>query len=163
MGDANTSSVFSINNQAGQLGNGYSSYSAVLGASTSNAEILFTGTMSSFAATNLGGVLRWSDGNTWYKTYIDGGSIILQKRINGSYTILTSSPFQAAAGTSYTLRFRVTGTRLAAKAWQTGTTEPANWIVTASDSALSSGYCGLRAQIQAGTTATYTSFTATGL
>ncbi len=66
-----------------------------------------------------------------------------------------------AAGTSYTLRFRIVGTTLYAKAWQTGSSEPANWMVTATDSSLSSGYCGLRMQVQSSTTINISSFQAT--
>ncbi|MDQ1449543.1 MAG: hypothetical protein QOC79_2514, partial [Actinomycetota bacterium] len=70
-------------------------------------------------------------------------------------------PFAATAGTSYSLRFRVVGTTITAKVWATGTAEPANWTITSSDSALSRGNTGLRMQLGAGVTVTYTSFLAT--
>ncbi len=162
-GDANISASFSIKDNTGLLshGNG-NTFSAVLGPSAANAEALFTGSMSSFSNTNLGAVLRWTDGNNWYKAYIDGGNLVLQKKVNGSTTILKSVPFAASAGTSYTLRFSMVGTTLSAKVWKTGTTEPSSWMATANDSAFASGFCGLRILDQNGT-ATITSFEALSL
>jgi hypothetical protein len=117
--------------------------------------------MSSYSNNNLGAVLRWTDGNNWYKAYINGTSLVVQKKVNGATTIIGSASFAATAGTSYTLRFRVVGTTLYARVWQTGTTEPANWMITVTDTSFSSGYCGLRMLAQNATTATYTSFLAT--
>ena len=165
-GDANNSNVFSIVGNTGQVANGSTSYSAVLGPTTTNAEILFSGSLSSLSGTttNIGGVLRWTDGNNWYKAYIDGSNnLVIQKKINGSATILATVPFSPLAGTSYTLRFRVSGSTLSAKIWQTGSTEPTSWMVTATDSSLQSGYCGLRVLVQSGVIATYTSFQATSV
>ncbi len=160
-GDANTQSVFSIANNTGQVANATNTYSAVLGPSATNAEVLFSGSMSSFTNNNLGAVLRWTDDNNWYKAYIDGASLIVQKKVSGATTNIGSVPFTATAGTSYTLRFRVVGTTLYAKVWQTGTTEPTNWMVTVTDTTFSSGFCGLRMLAQNGAIATYTSFLAT--
>jgi len=81
--------------------------------------------------------------------------------VNGTATVLGTSPFSATGGTSYTLRFRIVGTTLYAKVWKTGGTEPTSWMVTVTDTALSSGFCGLRVQIASGTAASYTSFLAT--
>jgi streptogramin lyase len=64
-GDANSASAFSIVNNTGQVANGSTSYSAVLGPSATNAEVLFSGSLSVFNNTNLGAVLRWTDGNNW--------------------------------------------------------------------------------------------------
>jgi len=106
-------------------------------------------------------VLRWTDTNNWYKAYITGTSLVVQKKVSGSTTVLGSAPFAATAGTSYSLRFRVVGTTLYARVWQTGTSEPTSWQITVSDSTFASGYCGLRMLAQNGATATYTSFQAT--
>ena len=160
-GDANSSNVFSIAGNTGKVANGSTSYSAVLGPVATNAQVLFSGTMSSFNSTNLGGVLRWTDGNNWYKAYIDGTNLIVQKKVKGTTTILRQVSFAATAGTSYTLRFSVIGTTISAKVWKTANTEPSNWMVTVTDSSLPSGYCGLRMQVQNGAVATYTNFIAT--
>ncbi len=160
-GDANTQSVFSITNNMGQVSNGSGIYNAVLGPSATDAEVLFSGSMSSYSNTNLGAVLRWSDTNNWYKAYIDGTSLVVQKKVNGAATVLGSVSFTATPNTSYTLRFRVVGTTLYARAWQTGTTEPTNWMITVTDTSFSSGFCGLRMQAASSVTASYTSFLAT--
>jgi hypothetical protein len=159
--DANSQNVFSISNDTGQVSNGNGIYNAVLGPTTADAEVLFSGTISSFNSSNLGAVLRLSDANDLYKGYIDGANLVIQKRVNGIATTLGTTPFTATAGTSYTLRFRIVGTTLYAKVWQTGSSEPANWMVTATDSSLSSGYCGLRMQVQSSTTLNISSFQAT--
>ncbi|HYX51016.1 MAG TPA: hypothetical protein VE843_14815, partial [Ktedonobacteraceae bacterium] len=159
-GDANTSSVFSISNNTGKLANGGTAYNAVLGPVATNAEVIFSGSISSFTNTNLGAVLRWKDTNNWYKAYISGGSLVIQKKINGTNTTLKTVPFAATAGTSYSIDFSVVGTTLSANAWPTSTTEPAGWMATATDSSLVSGNCGLRIQLQSGITATITSFQA---
>jgi hypothetical protein len=157
-GDANTGSFFSIFNNTGQVSNGYGIYNAVLGSTTTDAEDLFSGSMSSYSNTNLGAVLRWSNTNNWYKAYIDGTTLVVQKKVNGSTTIIGSASFAATAGTSYTLRFRVVGATLYARAWRTGTTEPTNWMIIVSDTTFSSGFSGLRLQVASGVTASYTSF-----
>jgi len=159
-GDANSSTVFSISGNTGQLANGYTSYNAVLGPPAANAQVWFNGSMSSFNTTNMGAVLRWTDGNNWYKAYIDGTNLVIQKKVNGSTTILSETPFAAQAGISYTLRFRAVDSTLAAKVWQTGSAEPDIWMATATDSTFQSGYCGLRIQVQNGALAHITEFTA---
>jgi streptogramin lyase len=160
-GDANTASVFSINGNAGQIANGNTSYSAVIGKAASDSEVLFTGSMSSFNNANLGASLRWKDGNNWYKAYINGTNLIIQSKINGTTTTLKSVAFTATAGTSYSIRFRAVGTSLFARVWQAGTTEPTTWQATVSDSSLTVGQVGLRVQVGSGITAKITSFVAT--
>jgi streptogramin lyase len=161
--DAGTNSVFSISSNSGRVINGAGNYSAILGASTSNADVVFSGSLSSFTNTNLGATLRWHDGNNWYKAYLDGKNLVIQKKVSGTGTMIASIPFAASGGTSYSIRFEVVGTTLSARAWATGSTEPSAWQVTGTDSTFTSGYCGLRMLVQGGATATFTSFTATGL
>ena len=160
-GDANTQSVCSITTNVGQIANGSGPYNPVLGPSTTNAEVLFTGSMSSFTNNNLGAVLRWKDTNNWYKAYINGTALVIQAKVNGTATTLTQAAFSAAANTAYTLRFRVVGTTLYAKAWATTTPEPATWTATTTNTSLSSGQCGLRIQVLGATSASITSFQAT--
>jgi hypothetical protein len=162
-GDANSLGVFSISGNAGLVSNtGNPSYSAVLGPTASNAEVYATGSLSSFSNSNFGAVLRWTDGNNWYKAYIDGSSLIMQKKVNGVTTILARVPFSATAGSSYSIHFRAVGSTLTANVWAASGSEPSGWMVTASDSTLTSGYCGMRFLTQSGT-ATVTSFQAKSL
>ena len=160
-GDANLYSPFSITSNAGVVANsGNNIYSAVLGSSTTNAEVVVSGSLSSYANANFGAVLRWTDANDWYKAYVSGSTFYIQKKIAGNATFIASTPFTANANTSYTIRFRVVGTTLSAKVWATGSTEPSAWTLTTTDTSLASGYCGIRVQTQGGT-ATFTSFQAT--
>src|SRR5205807_4649740 len=117
-GDANTSAVFSISGDAGLVTNtGSTSYSAVLGSTATDAEVYATGSLSSFTNSNFGNVLRWTDGNNWYKAFLDGSHLIIQKKVSGTTTTLASVPFTATAGSSYTIHFRVVGVTLTANAW----------------------------------------------
>lgn len=162
-GDANSQSAFSISGNTGLVTNtGSNSYSAVLGPQSTDAEVFASGSLSSFSNSNFGDVLRWTNGNNWYKAYIDGSSLIIQKKVNGATTILASVPFKAVAGTSYTIHFRVVGSTLTANVWASSGSEPGGWMVTASDSSLTSGFCGMRFLTQSGT-ATITSFRALSL
>ena len=160
-GDANTSSAFSIVNSSGQISNSSGVYSAVLGLTATDAEVLFSGSMSSYTNTDLGAVLRWSDSKNLYQAYINRTTLVIQKRFHNATTTLGSVPFATTGGMFYTLRFQIVGTTLSAKVWQTGTIEPTNWMITVTDSSLSSGFCGLQMQMATGTTASYTSFLAT--
>src|SRR5260370_4986457 len=130
--------------------------SAVLGSTATEAEVLFSGSLSSYSNTNLGAVLRWSNTNNWYKAYINGTTLVVQKKVKGATTILGSVPFTATPGTSYTLRFRVVGTTLYARVWQTGRTHPTYWMILMTYTSFSSGFCGLRMQVSSSVTASYT-------
>ncbi|HEV2581089.1 MAG TPA: hypothetical protein VGT44_09570 [Ktedonobacteraceae bacterium] len=159
-GDANSSSVFSINNKKGQLSNGATAYNAVLGPVVTDSEVIFRGSLSSFKSANIGAVLRWTDTDDWYDVYIDGSSLVLQKDVSGVTSTLKTVAFAAAAGKSYLIDFKIVGTTLSANVWKAGTTEPSGWMVTTNDSSLSSGYCGLRIQLQGSVVATIASFQA---
>jgi streptogramin lyase len=159
-GDANNLNVFSISGNAGRVANtGSTSYSAVLGPAAGDAEAFVTGSISSFASSNFGDVLRWTDGNNWYKAYVDGTNLLIQKKVSGVTTILASRPFTATAGVAYTIHFRAVGSTLTANVWAETGSEPGAWMLTATDSTFASGYAGMRFLTQTGT-ATITSFNA---
>ncbi|GCE20345.1 virginiamycin B lyase family protein [Dictyobacter kobayashii] len=159
-GDANTSNTFSMFAQRGIVSHGGTNYSAVLGPRLADAEVVFSGSISNFKDTNLGAVLRWSDGNDWYKAYIDGNNLVVQKKVHGVATILGRYMFIASAHHTYTLRFRIDGNILQARVWSTGSPEPFHWFVTTTDNTFHSGFCGLRMLIQNGAVANITSFKA---
>jgi transcriptional regulator with XRE-family HTH domain len=163
-GDANTAKNFSIaTNTARIMTSNGSAYNALLGARVSDAEVLVSGSLSNFDSSNLGAVLRWNDTNHWYKAYIDSRSLVIQKKIAAGTTptYLASVAFPANTGESYTIRFRVVGTSLWAKAWPTASREPDGWMATAHDNSYTEGFCGVRIQVLYGSTATVTSFLAT--
>jgi hypothetical protein len=159
---ANTNNAFSIKNSTGQVSNASGTFNAILGPAATGAEVLFSGSISALNSNNtLGALLRWTDANNFYRASITGTRLVIQKKVNGKLSTLASVAFTATSAISYSLRFRVVGTNLFAKAWATASSEPPGWTATATDSSLTSGQCGLRVLIQTGTTATYTSFTAT--
>lgn len=162
--DANSLSFFSINSNQGIVKNGSDNYNSILGSTVTDAEVLFTGKMSSYdSVSNLGSVIRFTDDNNYYKAYIDGHTLFIIKKVNGTLTNLNTTNFTANANTLYTLRFRVQGNTLSAKVWNTTNSEPTNWTITTTDSSLTSGFTGLRTHDENGITATYTSYLATGL
>ncbi|GAC1303040.1 MAG: hypothetical protein NVSMB27_42790 [Ktedonobacteraceae bacterium] len=161
-GNANTLTNFSINNDTGVVsGTKTSGYSAILGSKATDAEVLFSGSISAFNSTNLAALLHFTDTNHYYKAFIDGSNLVIVKKVNGTTTRLASHSFSATANQSYTVRFNVTGNTLSAKVWQTGTSEPGNWMVSTTDSSFASGYCGLLLNLQKGVIATISSFLVT--
>lgn len=160
-GFANTNAAFSIQNNTGQVANTSGAYDAVLGSTATDAEVLFTGSSSSFTKNDIGALLRWTNKSNWYRAYINGAQLVVQKKVNGTVTTLSTASFAASANTNYSIRFRVVGTTLYAKAWPTSGTEPTSWTITTTDSSLSSGQCGIRINITSGVTVNITSFQAT--
>jgi subtilase family serine protease len=163
-GDANSSTVFSITNNSGRVTNGSASYNAVLGPLAINADVSFTGTLNTYTNNTMGAVLHWTDGNNWYRAYLDGASLIVQKMVLGTPVVLAAAPFTATAGTAYNVRFRMVGLTLYAVAWAKYNTQPTNWMITTTDSTFQTGYCGISIQeLSPNSTATFASFQATGL
>ncbi|MDQ6662610.1 MAG: hypothetical protein M3Z24_16800 [Chloroflexota bacterium] len=156
--DANNNPGFSIVEKMGQVSNGSGSFNATLGPMAANVEVVFTGSISAFPQSNMGSILRWNDASNWYKAYIDGKNLIIIKKVGGITMLLKMVPFVAAARTAYTLRFRVIGTTLAAKAWLHGTPEPQMWMVQVTDTSLAQGFGGLRLLLGNGIVAAITSF-----
>src|SRR5256714_5120569 len=157
--DAMSSPGFAIVNHAGQVANGNGIYDAILGPRITNAEVVCSGSLSRFGPSTLGALLRWTDAKNLYKAYLDGAHLILLRDVTGIVTMLKSVAFVAQEGQLYTFRFLVLGSLLSAKVWPANAPEPANWMVTTTDTSLSSGYGGLRVVLRNGITATITSFT----
>lgn len=158
-GDANTAPVFSIVAGTGRITGGQGFFNALLGPRTVS-EVLSSGSVSHFdnLRDNLGVVLHWTNNDNYYKAYLDGASLILIKRVAGTVTRLGAVPFSAQDGVSYSLRFRVAGSQLLVRAWQSEASEPATWMIVASDSALTYGFGGLRVLLEPGITMTITMF-----
>ncbi len=160
-GDANSIEVFTIAGGTGHIDHARGTFNAILGPINTNVEIVFSGSVNQFAqdgSVNMGGVLRWTDANNWYKGLIDGTKLQILKRVNGKTTSLGSVPFSAQGGTSYTLRFRAIGAALFIKAWQSNQPEPNGWMLTMMDTMLSKGFSGLRFLMQNASVIIVTSF-----
>ncbi len=145
-GDANTVSIFSITGGMGQVADGQGTFNAILGPISSNTDVLVSTTVNRFDAgkVNIGAVVRWNNPNNWYKALIDGSHLSLIKHVHGIGTTLISVPFLAQGGVSYTLRVRAIGTKFFAKVWPTATSEPPLWMISTSDTSLTSGQGGIR-------------------
>jgi hypothetical protein len=149
-GEANVLVGFSIAGGMGQIHrivNGHSFYTATLGPVITDADLVVSASLSRFNPSHLGVVLRFKDDVNYYKVLVDQSQLNILKRVNNKSTTLQKIPFAAQANTPYTIRFHAVGTTLQAKVWQTGSTEPADWMVTATDNTFQSGRGGLRPQL----------------
>jgi hypothetical protein len=106
----------------------------------------------------MGALLRWTDANNMYKVFIDGANLIALKKVNGVVTELQSVPFPAQDGRPYSIRARVIGQTIIARAWPANQPEPSTWMLTATDGDLASGFDGMRLIVQNGITITITAF-----
>jgi hypothetical protein len=157
-GDAKSSQNFAIVNHTGQVTGGNGVYDAVLGPPVKDDEIVFSGSLTHYASSSLGAVLRWTDANSLYKVFLGGGQLILLKKVAGVVTVLKTVQFSAQDGKAYTFRCRAVGALLLARVWPIGQAEPSVWMLMVTDRDLVSGYGGVRMVIQNGTAATITSF-----
>ncbi|MBE3559276.1 MAG: hypothetical protein IMW89_08630 [Ktedonobacteraceae bacterium] len=164
-GDANiakNAQIFTIDARTGKINGAQGTLNAVLGPTSPNSEVALSGMVNRFAdGVNLGAVVRWTDDNNWYKVLIDGTHLSIIKRVQGASAIIKSLPFKAQANAVYTLRFRAIGAMLFARVWRVDMPEPARWMITATDTALSTGQNGLRVVVRNDTVITITSFVAT--
>jgi hypothetical protein len=163
-GSANSNKVFSISSNTGLVtGTTTNNYFAILGSGATDATTEFSGSISTLSnGAHIGAVLRWVDSQNWYEAYIDGTNLVLQKKVGGTTTRLGTTPFAATAATSYTLLFNISGSTLNASVWPTnGGSQPGNWMLTLTDTSLTTGNCGLHVSVQSGVTAQFTSFQAT--
>ena len=160
--DAATAANFAISGGQGVISGGSTNYNGILGPTFGNGEVSFSGSMHTFHDTNIGAVLAYADPDNWYKAYLDGSSLVVQKRVSGVATVLFSVPFAAAPDTAYSVRFKLSDGVLSAKAWQAGSAEPAEWMAWVADSTFSSGSCGIRSLVQGpGASASYSAFRCT--
>ena len=69
----------------------------------------------------------------------DGNRIVLGKFVNGAYTAMAYISATIPVGEWLWMRFRALGSRIQVKIWPDGTSEPAEWLRTVSDSSISAG------------------------
>ncbi|HET8911206.1 MAG TPA: hypothetical protein VFN23_07075 [Ktedonobacteraceae bacterium] len=116
------------------------------------------------------GILLRSDStgaNHYLARYTPGSTTTLSidKRIAGTLSNLLTpaAGFTYAAGSHLWIRFRVQGTTLYIRAWLDGSSEPATWNGSVTDSSLASGRSGLYASGNPTTGPQFDSFSVTSL
>jgi hypothetical protein len=162
-GDASSQSVFSIASNRGSItGLGIGRVRGMLGPKVKDAEVSATAMTTTLAPSTaeVGVLARVADVNNFYEAYIDGASFTLQKTVSSTAFDLATVPFAATAGAVYTVRLQVIGSLLSAKVWDVSQAEPADWMLTVTDTSLSNGQCGVRALVPAAATVLFTSFVA---
>lgn len=106
---------------------------------------------------------RYVDASNYYYARLSfevGAAINLQlySVVAGSFTALTSATSTGLTHTStgwYGMRLQVVGSTLRAKAWDTATAEPSDWLLTATDALVTgAGSFGMRSQLLTGNTNT---------
>ena len=104
-------------------------------------------------------VLRRQDANNWYEflvsmTTAGNVDISIAEDVGGAISALVAASSVAtyAPGSIFNTRFEASGSTLRAKIWLAGAAEPDAWSLTTTDSTLSGGQIGLRAQRLAGNT-----------
>lgn len=92
-----------------------------------------------------GPLIRATDNNNHYMcrlefTAANAIGLTIRKRVTGTETVLgaLTTRLTHVAGTFYRVRFQVIGDSLRAKAWLTTLPEPGNWMVTATDTSITS-------------------------
>ena len=163
--DANSLPSFTIAGHRGVVANGQGAFEATIGPRVSAADVVFSGAVSRYGpgTSNMGALLRWSDAQDWYKAYIDGAQLVLLKEVAGKIIVLDNVAYPAQGGTAYTLRFRAVGPMLMAKVWPAGQAEPAAWMVSVTDTALTTGFGGVRFVLLGGATTYITMFQETAM
>jgi hypothetical protein len=164
-GDVDSTDIFSVSNRQGVVTNADGFYSAVIGPTMKNSTVLVSATMSNEEIlpdgnlTSISALLRWKNNDNWYKAYIDGTTLGIRRDVGGQTKTLATMPFVAQPNHSYTIRFRITGSTLQVRVWQTDTPESQNWMLQVTDTSLSSGLGGVRLGILKDMQVYITSFT----
>ncbi len=124
-------------------------FDVYLGGTLKDTEVVVRLTASSFGDDAGGVYLRFIDANNFYRCFLTGSQLVIDKKVSGSFTggIGTAS-FTATSGTYYFIRFHALGTNLMARAWQSGSSEPGTWNINITDSDITSaGHVGLGANM----------------
>jgi hypothetical protein len=100
------------------------------------------------------GIFCRSDGTAqnFYRAFAQNTTLTLSKTVAGVTTSLATTAITFNTGTFYWIRLRVIGNGLSARWWADGSSEPTNWTLTATDTAVSSsGRVGVRISLNATT------------
>jgi hypothetical protein len=147
-----TSNAYIFSN-AGEVGGVSTAFNLFLLGSTVrySHDIKVTATKTSISD-SAGVVGRAINSNNYYRAEFSGGVLSIIKFTGGTTaTTLATASFTEIANTTYTIRFLIQGfgtNNLQAKIWATSGSEPANWMVQATDtSVVGPGQFGIRAKL----------------
>lgn len=136
----NAGNAESVASNEGVINGSSASTYATLGASlaTADAEVVIRFTLDDQSDT-AGVLARYTDTNNLYLARYDGaGHIAFFKNVAGVKTTVGSYAFTAnTGGVFWWLKFHVQGTTISIRTWQDGTSEPATWNYTTTDTSLS--------------------------
>lgn len=151
-------STLSVDGNEGQSTGDTSTNILFLGGSSSLEDISCMFKISDTTSTF--GVIAFGTNASNYYSVRVGANLQLYKTVTGaSTTIGTGAAFTLSANTWYHLHLKVNEGGLYGNVWIDGSTEPVSWMVTASDTTLSSGSTGLYIKgANAGTVFTFDNF-----
>lgn len=137
----------------------------LLGSTTSGDMMLLVRTSrASSTATTTGVALRAVDSNHYYKVRLKSGNLEITSSINGTTTVLATTPYAVTPGSFDWVRGQIVGSTLYAKAWASGSTEPGGWTLTQADSSIGGvGQFGIAATLAPSDVASFDSFYADNL
>lgn len=89
-----------------------------------------------------GVICRYDGASTFYIAQLGAATLYIKKSVSGTSTTLANTGFSYTANQYYWIKLSVISGTQQAKAWQDGTSEPASYMLTASDTAItaSGGY-----------------------
>ena len=97
---------------------------------------------------------------TGYKVRLKSGNLDLVSEINGTATVIATTPYVVTTDSYDETDLLLIGNQLWANAWPDGTDEPSTWMIgpITDNSITGSGRCGLSATLQPGDTASFDTF-----
>lgn len=131
-----------VSNEGVNSSNGGTFSVARIGSGTATSTEVLVRLKPADTTSNIGTIARYIDTNNFYYGVLVGGVARIGKNVSG-FTTLASTSVTYTTANFYWLRFNLVSTTLRLKFWQDGTSEPASWTVTTTDSSLSSGGYGL--------------------
>lgn len=86
---------------------------------------------------------RSADANNWYMFKIGSSVLTIDRCVAGTVTTLISVAQTFVPGTYYQMRFRVYANQLMARVWLDGNSEPSTWMLSTTDTNITSGKAGM--------------------
>lgn len=129
----------------------------VIGAGTV-ANLDATATMHAAASSDQSGIAARvsADGSSGYFCCISYSNILIMKQVSNSWTVIAQVTSGHTSTNPHNVRFRLNGSTLQGKVWDPGTTEPANWTISATDTDIAgAGQYGVMGLVGTGSDAAF--------